>query len=203
MKKLTSLALLAALFVGTPALTYAETHIRTTRETTVQNANHYSDTGTRFHGLDRNNDGRISRSEWKGHSNAFSVHDSNRDGFLSGMEVSSWSSHSNRAGMRYMFNDLDMNNNGVLSMSEYPGTRNQFRSVDSNNDGVLSRSEAVSHTWVVSRNSMDRNNDRLFGGNEWNTGSRSFTNMDRDGNRMINNSDINYADGRRTGFRSL
>lgn len=41
----------------------------------------------RFYGLDMNNDGRISRAEWRGNDVSFGNHDWNRDGVLSGEEV--------------------------------------------------------------------------------------------------------------------
>ena len=41
----------------------------------------------RFQGLDRNNDGRITRNEWRGNDQSFSNEDWNGDGVLSGDEV--------------------------------------------------------------------------------------------------------------------
>ena len=42
---------------------------------------------TRFPGLDRNNDGQITREEWRGSDRSFQTHDWNNDGVLSGDEV--------------------------------------------------------------------------------------------------------------------
>jgi hypothetical protein len=41
----------------------------------------------RFRGMDRNNDGAISRSEWRGNRRSFDVRDWNNDGVLTGDEV--------------------------------------------------------------------------------------------------------------------
>lgn len=41
----------------------------------------------RFRGMDTNNDGQISRSEWRGNARSFEVHDWNNDGMLSGDEL--------------------------------------------------------------------------------------------------------------------
>jgi len=41
----------------------------------------------RFHGLDRNRDGVISRAEWRGNDTSFRQHDRNRDGVIAGAEV--------------------------------------------------------------------------------------------------------------------
>ena len=40
---------------------------------------------TRFEGVDRNNDGRITRSEWNGSDQSFRQHDWNNDVILSGI----------------------------------------------------------------------------------------------------------------------
>src|SRR5216117_453145 len=41
----------------------------------------------RFQDMDRNNDGVITRDEWRGSDQSFNVHDWNHDGVLSGDEV--------------------------------------------------------------------------------------------------------------------
>ena len=41
----------------------------------------------RFHGLDRNRDGVITRGEWRGNDTSFRTHDRNGDGIISGTEV--------------------------------------------------------------------------------------------------------------------
>ena len=43
--------------------------------------------GNRFQGLDRNRDGVITRSEWRGNDQSFNTEDWNGDGVLSGEEV--------------------------------------------------------------------------------------------------------------------
>lgn len=53
----------------------------------------------RFHGLDRNRDGAITRTEWRGNDTSFRQHDRNRDGVISGAEVShvpAWDARNNR-----------------------------------------------------------------------------------------------------------
>src|SRR5688500_8440028 len=41
----------------------------------------------RFRDMDRNNDGVVTRAEWRGTAQSFSEHDWNRDGVLSGDEM--------------------------------------------------------------------------------------------------------------------
>lgn len=53
----------------------------------------------RFHGLDRNRDGAITRAEWRGNDTSFRQHDRNRDGVIRGAEVShvpAWDARNNR-----------------------------------------------------------------------------------------------------------
>lgn len=97
------------------------------------------DGNMRFRGMDRNGDGRISRSEWSGNDTSFNNHDWNGDGVLSGDEV--------RPGGRRgddddrwttRFDRLDRNDDGYLSRSEWTGDDRVFERLDSNNDGRLS-----------------------------------------------------------------
>ena len=53
----------------------------------------------RFHGLDKNRDGVITRVEWRGNDTSFRQHDSNRDGVIGGAEVRhvpAWDTRNNR-----------------------------------------------------------------------------------------------------------
>ena len=71
-------------------------------------------TEPRFRGLDRNNDGVITRNEWRGNNRSFQVQDWNGDGVLSGEEV--------RAGGR---------RDGVRGRNEAIGTAGDLVIVDS------------------------------------------------------------------------
>ena len=53
----------------------------------------------RFHGLDTNRDGVITRAEWRGNDTSFRQHDRDRDGVIRGKEVSNvpaWDSRNKR-----------------------------------------------------------------------------------------------------------
>ena len=102
-----------------------------------------ADWDRRFHGLDRNDDGAISRREWDGDDRAFAVHDWNRDGVLSGDEV--------RAGAapppvtrgrdepdHVLFKRMDANADGRVTRNEFTGSRRTFERLDANDDGALS-----------------------------------------------------------------
>ena len=120
--------------------------------------------GRRFQGFDRDNDGIITRAEWRGNDTSFANHDWNRDGVLSGNEMVPGAvrpvlrrSDSSRSPARRsqpgarttatgsgsgtdpdgpVFARLDTNHDGVLTRPEWPDAR--FSQVDFNRDGVLS-----------------------------------------------------------------
>ncbi len=81
----------------------------------------------RFRAMDTNNDGRITRAEWRGNARSFRNHDWNGDGVLSGDEL--------RPGA--VPPDIDQNNNRRF----YEWTRAGFRSVDVNRDDRITRDE--------------------------------------------------------------
>ena len=87
--------------------------------------------------MDRNGDGIVTRAEWQGPDGAFRLHDTNKDGVLSGNEV--WDSSRNPLFDR--FRDFDTNGNGVITRGEWHGSFATFRSIDRNHDNLISRAE--------------------------------------------------------------
>ena len=71
--------------------------------------------GDAFDRLDRNNDGRIARSEWTSGDDSFRRLDRNGDGFLSRDEFARHDSDPDHR----RFEDLDRNRDGVISREEY------------------------------------------------------------------------------------
>jgi len=101
----------------------------------------------RFRGMDRNNDGIISRAEWRGNNQSFENQDWNNDGVLSGDEVDGGAARFGRgvdnrdARRAERFDSLDLNNNGRIELREWDGTAAAFDRLDANNDNVLSQAE--------------------------------------------------------------
>jgi len=101
----------------------------------------------RFRGMDRNNDGVITRTEWRGSRRSFEVHDWNGDGVLSGAEVDAGAGRAGRTaadedfdrGEQFEF--LDVNGNGRIEPREWHGSVAAFHQLDVNNDNWLSRAE--------------------------------------------------------------
>ena len=105
---------------------------------------------TRFDAWDRNNDGIISRAEWRGSRQSFEVHDWNNDGSISGDELRVGAVRSGRTieDMEYdredRFEYLDVNGNNRIEPREWHGTAAAFNRLDVDNNNVLSRAEVVS-----------------------------------------------------------
>jgi hypothetical protein len=88
--------------------------------------------------MDRNGDSVVTRAEWQGPAGAFRLHDTNKDGVLSGVEV--W--ESGRNGNRFdRFRDYDTNNDGVITRGEWHDSLATFRALDRNRDNRISRTE--------------------------------------------------------------
>lgn len=108
--------------------------------------------GMRFRAMDRNNDGAVTRQEWRGSNESFRVHDWNNDGVLSGDEVREgfWNTGEEPADATpaaserdERFEYLDVNNNGTIERSEWHASDDAWTWLDRNNDNVLSRAEVV------------------------------------------------------------
>jgi Ca2+-binding EF-hand superfamily protein len=103
----------------------------------------------RFRGMDRNNDGVITRNEWRGSRQSFEVHDWNNDGVLTGQEVDEAQARTGRTvedeafDRAESFEYLDVNNNNRIEPREWHGTVAAFNRLDVNNDNFLSRAEVA------------------------------------------------------------
>jgi Ca2+-binding EF-hand superfamily protein len=101
----------------------------------------------RFRVMDRNNDGVISRAEWRGSRQSFDVHDWNNDGVLNGAEVDEAVARQGRTvedenfDRVDQFENLDVNNNNRIEAREWHGTVAAWNRLDVNNDNFLTRAE--------------------------------------------------------------
>jgi EF hand len=101
--------------------------------------------------MDRDNDGVVTRAEWQGTYAAFNQHDTNGDNVLSGNEVWDQGNPRNNRNRNdngtlddwtpQMFNTLDRNRDGRITLNEWRFDRESFNRADHNADNVLSRAE--------------------------------------------------------------
>ena len=92
--------------------------------------------------LDVNNDGSISRDEWKGNPQVFERIDKNGDGSLTREELIAAGprqSRQSRPGGRII--QMDTNNDNQISRDEWKGEPKRFDRLDVNRDGVITREE--------------------------------------------------------------
>ena len=143
----------------------------------------------RFRGMDRNNDGRITRAEWRGNDQSFRNQDWNGDGVLSGEEVrpgaqrQNWNQDWNRDGIvddqdtqiAQRFRGYDMDNDDRVAASEWPGDQRLFTRLDTNRDRYLTMQEYTTGAGSGSTRRADRR-----------TGSRTSTRTVTAGSRETN-----------------
>ena len=162
--------------------------------------------GMRFQDMDRDNDGRISRAEWRGSDQSFKAHDWNGDGVLSGAEVRPGGRREGRQDSdrdfetpdrEYQFDDwtvrgfnrIDHDRNNRITADEWHFDRETFRRVDHNRDGVISRSEFLNEDEQQDDDREDRfadldvNRDNRIARDEWHGTRANFDRLDdnRDG----------------------
>ncbi len=134
--------------------------------------------------VDANNDGVITREEWRVASDkAFNDRDWSGDGTLSGDEL--------KPGARRKpvssdsFRELDRNNDGVVSRSEWQGSTDAFNHLDLDKNGSLSAEEVNHHFKADGFQELDSNSDGSVSRAEWPNSSRSFKALDRDGDGKL------------------
>jgi EF hand domain-containing protein len=106
--------------------------------------------------MDRNRDGVVTRAEWQGPAGAFRLHDTNKDGVLSGNEVFEGGRNRNRV---ERFRDFDINNDGVITRNEWRDSFATFRSLDRNRDNRISRVEFRDFSDVAGTSGRDNRGD--------------------------------------------
>jgi Ca2+-binding EF-hand superfamily protein len=171
----------------------------------------------RFYGLDKNNDGIITRAEWSGNDQSFREHDTNGDGILSGNEVrpagETFEGDQGRSLVR--FDQADRNGDGRIERDEWIGNTAAFNRADRNADGVITRDEFSTaladraagtsgaemnqanrsrREEITARfNRADRNADGRITRDEWTGNPTAFDRMDRNGDGLITRAEFSTA----------
>ncbi len=93
--------------------------------------------GGRLKKMDTNNDGQISRDEWKGKPQVFDRVDRNNDGSIGREEAA----NAGREQGNRQLKQMDANNDGQITRSEWTGDPEAFSRLDVNNDGSITKEE--------------------------------------------------------------
>ena len=164
-----------------------------------------------FDRADRNNDRVLSRDEWYGDLQTFERLDRNDDGRVSLSEFVG-DQVEGTSGTRESFNTLDRNNNGVLTVSEWNGDRAEFDELDTDNDGVISRAEyrqgqnrtpawRAGYQRGLAEGRQAGREDKTINGGRWDLeGQRELEQADSGYSSSVGPRE-EYQDGYRAGFR--
>ena len=164
----------------------------------------------RFRGMDQNNDGVVTRAEWRGSARSFDQHDWNRDGVLSGDEVRVGAPRVTRrttdagfdsaAGFNSWsdadFTAMDRNRDGRILPREWPYDRESFWRLDANGDGMVARTEFLGSADVDDDREdrfayLDDNNDGRVERREWHGSGVVFERLDRNRDDVLTVAEMN------------
>jgi len=155
------------------------------REVVATSGREFDRTETRFRWLDRDDNGRLSRSEWPTDDEMFSRLDRNGDNALTVREFTAQTTARPQDVAQDRFRTLDANNDGHVSRDEWRGSSTVFSALDANRDGVLTRQEALGSQGATPDEfgRLDANNDGWVSRNEWHWNTAAFDRLDanRDG----------------------
>ena len=163
----------------------------------------------RFEVMDRNNDGAISREEWRGSARSFEVHDWNGDGRLSGDEVRigarqntrlEEADHNPSRAERYAswteagFVSLDHNRDGRITSNEWHYERESFVRADRNRDGALDRGEFIGADMDDDRgdqfDDLDADRNGRVERDEWHASDDAFMWLDRNRDGVLSRLEV-------------
>jgi Ca2+-binding EF-hand superfamily protein len=184
----------------------AATTVRTTTEGAAQPLG-----GIRFQAMDTNNDGRITRDEWRGSAQSFRVHDWNSDGELSGEEIRAGSARPRTGDPDYTpnqyvlddwseqrFQSMDRNRDGRITRAEWYYDVEGFLRADRNRDNVLTRAEFLNPDFDDDRGDqfdyLDLNGNGRIEQNEWHGSRQAFQWLDRNRDGVLNRAEVAGAD---------
>ena len=175
----------------------------------------------RFRGMDTNNDGRITRAEWRGNAQSFRVHDWNGDGVLSGDEVTAGARRQQTVDDDYLpnrvtlddwsarrFTQLDHDGDSRVSRQEWHYDLETFLRADRNRDGFISRAEFLDTGFDDDRGDnfdyLDVDGNNRVELDEWHGSRAAFDWLDRNRDGVLTRTEmVSEETGPDDQFRSL
>ncbi|MFP5285315.1 MAG: hypothetical protein ACLGI9_06230, partial [Thermoanaerobaculia bacterium] len=148
----------------------------------------------RFQQLDRNRDNFVTLSEWPLEPASFHRVDRNQDGRLSRTELLT-PNVLRRDRRNEQFQEMDTNRDGLLSRTERRRRGTDLERLDRNRDGLVTRPEYgnLENTWNARATpedqrrfrTIDRNRDNLLSRLEWTGDPTRFLHLDRNQDGVI------------------
>lgn len=162
----------------------------------------------RFRGMDRNDDGRITRAEWRGSAQSFRQHDWDNNGVLEGDEVRPGGVRPGTRDRDYDpsrsrdfddwtvegFQYLDHNRDGRISRDEWHYDLASFIRADRNRDNILTRAEFLSEDEDLDREDrfedLDANNNNRIERSEWHGSTQAFNWLDQNNDGVLSRREV-------------
>ena len=153
-------------------------------------------TEQQFNALDHNRDRRLTANEWHYAVGVFRRIDRDRNDSISAQEFVGAGVDDERD---ETFDEMDWNNDGRITRSEWHGGAEDFNWLDRNNDGVLGRFEvqgaqASFDTWDQFTN-LDFDRNGSLNRAEWHWSNASFVSRDRNRDGIISRQEFEVAGG--------
>jgi len=154
-------------------------------------------TAAGFTSLDHNRDNRIAANEWHYDLESFRRADRNRDDVLTRAEfIGEGDVDDDREDS---FDDLDVNNNGMVETDEWHASARMFSLLDRNGDGMLSRFEVVGSSNSLDTydefSSLDVDRDAAIDRAEWHWSNASFVRRDANRDGRLTRREFDVAGG--------
>ena len=135
----TAAAITAALVALAPALVMAQDAAPAAPGGDKAEHHHMMGAGGFIKHFDTNNDGKVSKEEFKGPAERFTAMDKNGDGFITADEVPQGPAGGMHEGFIKRF---DTDKDGKVSKDEFKGPADMFTKLDKNGDGFITEDEA-------------------------------------------------------------